>query len=149
MNWSKLRLIVLIALILAAVILHKNANAVELTDVSIQYQKFFDNNYSPYLNGPQNEKLTLLVNTDLLPAVFWNNKIIGITDDTQYRHIGWNFQLGLRVTPIFSVQYEHFSQHALDRVTPLGGHFPVEDSLGLTLHLMSVPNKLNTVFPFN
>lgn len=146
MDPSKIRLLVLGTLLFLAVVMQcSEANAMELTDAGVKYQRFFDNNYTPYLDGAQREKLTLILDVDLLPTVYWWNRIEGVTDETQYRHIGWNFGLGLRLTPALSIGYEHHSQHALDRATPLGAHFPVEDSVGFTWHFI-LPKSGKSLF---
>jgi hypothetical protein len=134
--------LVLIILILSA-LLANSSDAVELTDASIQYQKFAIPNFQPYFDRPARERLTLRLDSDVFPGVFFNNRIHGTTDETQYKWIGWNFQVGIRPISQLSLQFEHHSQHMLD--SNMGAHFPVEDSLGLTLHLV-VPKKRSALF---
>lgn len=139
MNWSTVRLISLRSLLFAAVLCHRS-EAIELTDVGLKYQRFFDNNYSILIDGPQKEEVVVFLNTDLLPGVFWHNRVHGTTTEAKYQLVGWEFELGAQVTPLLSVQYRHHSQHNLDTGNPFGTHFNVEDSVGFTLHLMPPKN---------
>lgn len=109
------------------------AEAVELTEVSVNYKLFHAKNYAPYFTLSQKERLTLTVNVDLLPGIFWKNRIHGTTDSAQYRFIGYNPQIGLRPIKGLTLQFEHHSRHLLD--TQMPGHFPVEDSVGATFYL--------------
>lgn len=111
--------------------------AAEITEASLQYQSFARPNFAPYFDRHMQDRLTLRLNTDLFSGLFFDNRVHGTTDDTQYKWVGWNFQVGVRLMPEFSVQYEHHSQHMLD--AGMGAHFPVEDSVGFTWSI--VPAK--------
>jgi hypothetical protein len=103
-------------------------------EVSVQYKSYHQSARHPlFVNSRLKEGIDLTMNTDFLfETLFWDNLIHTNTDDSQYRHIGWQFRLGTRVTSFLSVQYEHHSQHLLDSAYP-HMKFPVEDSLGFTL----------------
>lgn len=117
---------------------------IKLREASVKYQKFADNNYAPYFDKPQKERLSLVVNSDLLKYGFWNNRVHGTTTEDQYRWVGWNFQVGVRLFRQLDVQYEHHSQHAMDY--NIGAHFPVEDSVGFTLYFYRIGNNAPSIF---
>ena len=129
-------LIWLVFLVAMLAISEEESYGIELTDLSMRYQKFADVNYTPYLERPAKEQLTLTVKTDLLPGVFFNTFVHGTSDETQYKWIGLDVQFGLRPINELSFEYEHHSQHMLDNSIPGGAHFPVQDSVGFTWHVV-------------
>jgi len=84
-------------------------------------------------NPPAN-KLDLIVNTDILTYGFFDGKVISITDADQFRLVGLNYILGVRVTPFLNLRWEHLSEHMLDRA-PVPGGFTVYDNVGFTFYL--------------
>jgi hypothetical protein len=111
-------------------------DVIKLRDVSLEYKRFVHPGRDPLFTQqlPHKEELNLHMDTDVLVYGFWNNTVHAMTDDAQYRVVGWKFQFGLHVTPYLDVQYSHFSKHLLDR-EGLPGGFPVEDSVGFHLYI--------------
>jgi hypothetical protein len=143
-------LIAALPLVLLASVAASGDDLVELNEVSIDYKDYFAGGYDPLITGNGigdrglGKGIELNVNTDVLSVFFFNNRVHTMTDEItsgngagQFRTVGWQFQLGLRVSKMFplDIYYEHHSQHLLD--TPGVQHFPVNDSVGLKLTLFS------------
>jgi hypothetical protein len=109
------------------------------------HRKFFDGSRKPLIddNGIPNreldKELTLVWNIDLFRHYYFDNSIISFTDrfedsgkTDQFRLIGWNFQVGAKLTGWFWIEYHHYSRHHLDQKAP--GKFPVEDALGVRIY---------------
>jgi hypothetical protein len=149
MNTTGLRWIAALTALAFAGLLACDANAddwklLELDEASVNYKSFHPNNHAPLFDGPQKERVTLNLDADVAKFFFFNNKVHGTTTSAQYHLIGWNFQIGARVSKYVDVQYEHHSQHLLDRPAP--GHFPVEDSIGFTLIFFRRDNGKASLF---
>jgi len=100
-------------------------------------------NYLVTSNGMHRElskELSLVWNLDLGRYMYWDNKIYGLMDrepgefSGQFRVVGWDFQLGVRLCSYLNFEYEHFSKHVLDYKYPTEG-YPSEDSFGIRLYL--------------
>lgn len=144
----------LLVLFAVALYLQEDAGAsenwfVQLDEVSVNYKRYHEHARHPlFVDSSLKEGVDLRMNTDLLfGTAFWDNLIHSNTDDAQYRHIGWNFRLGTRVTSFITLQYEHHSQHLLDTAYPFM-KFPVEDSLGFTLTIYQYRPRGNSLLGF-
>jgi hypothetical protein len=115
-------------------------------ELSVQYKGFHKSARHPlFTDSTPKEGIDLVMNTDLLfGTAFWDNTIHSTTDDSQYRHIGWQFKLGTRVASFLTIEYQHHSQHLLDTSYP-HMKFPVEDSLGFTLHIYNARPRGNSL----
>lgn len=122
----------------------------ELQDVYANYKQFLPGGRDPLIteNGLpgrlMDKELNLHVDMDVLKYGYWHNMVHSMTDEDvnghgQFRLVGWNFQLGVHLGSYLDVQYEHFSQHLLDASLPYG--FPVQDSIGIVLHLYRGPSS--------
>lgn len=145
--------LVLISLILAASILlmmseEAEANGwLELNRAGFEYGRFI-NDGQDVLIYPRKHKdvINLKLDMDVLSFLYWNNTLMGMTDTGQFRAVSWEYQLGLRVSDMLSVQYKHRSQHILDAVQPYLPTFPLEDSVGVSLKVYSSPNPRRSIF---
>jgi hypothetical protein len=133
------------ALLLVTLLLPVSSLGVELRELSIQYKRYNEGTRYPYMMTKPNDGLNLKMDIDVIGGLYFDNRIVSNTDDGQYRFVGWNFQVGLRLFPALRIQYEHFSQHLMEQVNP-ATRFPVEDSIGFvwTIHQAppSVPRNL-------
>lgn len=119
------------------------ADAFELTELSIQYQRFHPSGRFPEMPEHQaKEGVGFNLNTDLVclewrgrPCLIWRNTVHALTDPGQYRLVGWKFFLGARIH-WFEVGYHHWSQHLLEAVHP-EVKFPVQDALSVKIHLLA------------
>lgn len=130
---------------------------IELKELTVGYRDFLDGGYRPTLNGNGLENRTLgkevnlFMNVDFGRYFFWNNRIHGASDEVvgtqgkgQFRDVGWQFWLGFRPLKILTVEYEHHSQHMLDHASP--DRFPVEDSVGIKIHIFRDSKPSETLF---
>jgi hypothetical protein len=108
---------------------------IEARELSLTYRKFHDSSRHPLLYRTKPDSgIDLDVNMDIARYFFWDNKIHALMDQHQYRLVGWNFKVGLRVFQSLEVQYEHHSQHLLEDRYPYAP-YPLEDSIGFKLIL--------------
>jgi hypothetical protein len=124
---------------------------VEVQEVTIQYRHYFPGGYNYMINanGLEGKSLgqgvNLIINTDFLKYLYWNNLVHSTTDRNvnslgQFRHLGWQFAIGTRIASMLSVEYYHHSQHLLDHKHILG-RFPVEDAININLQLLNTTPK--------
>lgn len=126
-----------------------------LRDVSLEYKSFFDGGSYPLitdngLNRVQDKEMQLNLNFDLLSYLYWDNVVHASTDrdpatgSSQFRLVGWQFGLGVRLTEWLKVGYYHHSQHLLDATLPW--RFPVQDALHLQIKVYSSGNVERSLF---
>jgi hypothetical protein len=144
----------LITIALGIVLLMKEAEAgspwklIELRESYINYKYFVHPGRDPlFTDLPHKEELNLHVNTDILRYMYWDNMVHSMTDASQYRVVGLNTKLGVRLSGILDVQFEHFSKHMLDTVHPWMRGFPVEDSVGINLYLYRPDKPRSSLLP--
>jgi hypothetical protein len=91
------------------------------------------------------ESVSLGLDLALVGPIYWNNLIHTMTDDSQYRFVGWWFEFGLRSSqlpfyprswPGIEAFYQHHSQHILEDRHP-SMRFPVNDSIGFRIHFVT------------
>lgn len=111
---------------------------IQTDELSVQYKRFHESARHPlFVDSIPKEGIDLVMNTDLLfQTMFWDNRVHTMTNDAQFKLVGWEFKLGTRITHFLTAEYQHHSQHLLDSVYP-NMKFPVEDSLGFTLTIYS------------
>lgn len=120
------------------------ADFIELNEIKVSYVNFFSGGRDPLISYNQNPNklLDLDVNTNFATYFFWNNKIHSMSDNSQFRVIGLNTLLGLRIFDFMDLYYYHYSQHLLDTATyQYGGGFPLLDGIGINLYLFQKKNK--------
>lgn len=66
---------------------------------------------------------------------YWNNRAYFYGDESQVRHIGWEYEFGLKLLPQVDLFYYHHSEHSADAESPTGDRFPLEDSIGFRFKL--------------
>ena len=74
----------------------------------------------------------------LWDTVYWENTVYSYGDNAQYRHVGWQWELGAKYKA-FKVFYHHHSEHAMDANNTDIGHpdkWPIEDSFGIKMDLL-------------
>lgn len=109
-----------------------------LTEVSVKYQQLLPGAVDPMITyGPVSQRLdkelNLVVNSEVLKYGYWDNTVHSETDQSQFRKIGWELQLGVHATRFLDVFYEHYSQHLLDYSSKEA--FPRQDGVGIKLYL--------------
>jgi len=119
---------------------------VQLKDVEVEYRKYRHGGYNPLINGyglqdkEADTYLGISLDTDFFHYFYFNNLVHGTSDRPmsyngygQFRTIGWEYHIGLRVTEFLKVEYRHHSQHILDHYG--NQPFPVDNSFGFKLTL--------------
>ena len=116
----------------------------EVNEINLEHKIFLPGSRYPLItnNGLGNnleKELNLNLNIDVLKYGYFNNHIHSMTDISpganygQFRLIGWNFHIGIRLTNFLNIEYEHFSQHLLDAQFPYD--FPLQNSVNIKLFL--------------
>jgi len=117
----------------------------QLREFYLLHKKFGDGSRNPLIddNGLENRELdrevSLIWNMDIFNHAYFDNRILSYVDrfkdsgeSDQFRLIGWDFQIGLRLTGWLWVEYDHFSKHQLDNEAP--NKYPVEDAFGIRVY---------------
>lgn len=143
------------ALIIVAILLFTLASMaaewspIELQELSVQYinlEKINDKarNFLTWPESPT-EKINVLIDTNILTHGYWNSKILSQTTDAQFRSIGLETHIGVRLTNFLDMGYYHYSDHAIDRNVGGMPKFPVEDGIELRIYLYRAKDA-NSIF---
>jgi len=131
--------ILILSMMLLGAMKAQALDVVSLREARIDYRNYnIISSYNrPLLIYPEvaKEGIILHVNTDILKYGFWDNSVEALTTDAQYRSIGLQFNLGLRITPWLDVSYWHHSQHVLERVSSPVSPYPFEGALQFSIKL--------------
>ena len=120
----------------------------ELDELKVQYIDYFKGGRDPLISLPNRQlgkQLNLSFNSTLFDYFYWNSLIHSSTDEIpdtssgQFRVVGLEMQLGVRITNYFNLYLHHHSQHSLDTTLPFG--FPVQDGVGLEIIIFSNKRK--------
>jgi len=124
-----------------------SSNAISHRETYINARQFTPGGREPLLpkGSRLNKELNLGFNTDLYRFGYFDNKAWTMIDQGQFRTVGWNYKLGARMTDRLAVEYEHFSKHLLDHAAYSNG-FPVQDSIGIVLHLYRRDKAPDSIF---
>lgn len=151
----RIRILLIAAIVFFTILLaaHKDSDASDYSDYKFlalnearfQYLKFQDGDRDPLItdnglpNRAMNTELNLFLKVDILKYFYFDNQIHSMTDkgidgsNGQFRAVGWEYRLGVRVNEYVDVGYYHFSQHAMDHTLPF--HYPVKDAVELNIYL--------------
>ena len=61
---------------------------------------------------------------------YWNNRVHGMSTDRQFRHVGYEFEIGQQFNRHVGVFYYHHSQHVLEMEKE---DYPLTDSIGIKI----------------
>lgn len=107
--------------------------------LEIDYSKLDSNNRDPYAmhyTGKWKDRAALKLRVGVLESLYWDNNIHveSINTDT-VKTVGWEWEVGLRVSKYFTLFQHHHSKHIMDETSQLPSNrsnkFPVEDSYGI------------------
>lgn len=117
-----------------------------LSELSIDYKNFKALNPASYevMTYPEPPKESIFINLkmDLLHYLYLDPTIESWTTDAQYRGIGLEARLGLRLTEYVDIGIYHHSLHELDRNQQLNiPHFLEQDSLEIKLYLYKTKSR--------
>lgn len=134
MTLKRLIIVSALGLMLACSCQLAYADAVELKELSLTYTKYAEANYSPYFPQRAKDGIAMESKTAILRYGFLNTLVHGTSDEHQYRHVGLQLDLGIRIGKL-DVYARHHSQHILDSAEYWDRHFPVSDTLNIKLYL--------------
>lgn len=131
-------------------------DVVSLDKVVIDYKTYLPGSRDPLINSngllnkAPGQSLNLSLNTTLLKYAYFNGTVHSTTDidlstnSGQFRVVGLEAELGIRLTPFLNLYYYHYSQHLLDTTYQFGGS-PVLDGVGVSIILFS-KEKHDSIF---
>lgn len=110
-------------------------HALELTDLSIEYNEAVGTNRNRLLPSDSTKKGELNLNMAVRTSewTYTNAKVESQIDTSQFRTIGLKVESGLRYKIVELYLYHH-SQHVIDTVD-LRGKYPNENSIGVRIKL--------------
>lgn len=112
---------------------------INLNELSLDYKNYSllnpnSRNMLIYPDPPK-ESLNLTLKTDLFKLGYWDSTVESLTTSDQYRSVGLETRLGIRLTNNAEVGVYHHSQHDLDRAHSFMSAFPEEDAFELKIYL--------------
>lgn len=125
-------------------------HVVDLNELTLNYRNYAYLN--PYARNlliyPEHAKegIDVGLKMDLLYYGFFDSQIESLTTDAQYRSIGLQFGLGVRVSDYLNVGYWHHSQHVLDRGPVSYDKYPSEDAIEVRIFVYKSKNGRNSLF---
>lgn len=140
-----MKYLALLLLALTTPALSANYRLVDLEKLEFNYAQLTPNTRDPYLpedTGKWKERTSLKFRMGLLnQKLYWDNNVHGETVNTGiFRSVGWQWELGLRITDKLVLYRDHHSRHVMEKIPPkrfnAGSQFPVEDSYGIKLILI-------------
>lgn len=113
---------------------------VMLDKVDIEYFSYSSGSTDPLISYDGVSKglgnsLNLKLDTTILSYLYLNSRVLGESDNSQYRSIGLEMALGARLTSWLDLGYYHFSRHLLDTPIAYGQAFERMDALAITIKL--------------
>jgi hypothetical protein len=120
-------------LLAVLMLLSLTAGAVELKRLAVEFTKYpFYSSFAELPDESVRESLAVTFDVDLGARFSWRNRIHSLSTDSQFRAVGWQYELAWRVLPSLEIiPWAHHSQHALDRPQPGARHFSVQDGVGI------------------
>jgi hypothetical protein len=123
---------------------------IQLDELSIDYRDYAlvndkARNLLIYPESPK-EGINLNINTTFVSYVYWNSTIESLTTSSQYRGIGLQSSLGIRLNNYIDVGMWHHSQHVLDRVSGDMPNFAEEDAIQLKVYLYRKDKGKDSIF---
>lgn len=129
---------------------------IQLQEVKIGFMNFFPGGRDAMINNngltdkEPAQQLDLNINTNIYKWGYFNSLVHSLTDrDTitgasQFRLVGLNLELGVRINKYIDVFYWHYSSHLLDTKYYWGG-YPLLDSVGVHIYLYR-KNEQGSIF---
>jgi hypothetical protein len=123
---------------------------VDLKELTLNYRNYalvndHARNLLIYPEYPK-EAINVGIKLDILRIGYWDSLIESLTTGSQYRGIGLDTRLGIRVTENVELGLWHHSQHVLDRSEGNIGKFASEDAVEIKVFLYKSPAPRNGIF---
>lgn len=124
----------------------KADDIISLDAVDVTYQRFNEDGIEPMitydgLNRKLGSSLGLQLDTTVFSYFYANFNVASMRDYYpegdygQYRTIGLQARLGMRLTEWLDIGYYHYSRHLMDTPEPDGQSYQQTDALEITIHL--------------
>lgn len=118
-----------------------------LSSLGVKYRSFISPGRDALIYPNEHkEAIELNLNTDVLRFLYFDARVFGIVDQTQYRAVGLNTMVGARVTDWSRVEIEHLSEHILDGQHSFLPRFPVSDSFNILIDIYRTPAPRQSIF---
>lgn len=141
--------ILAILTLLIAISIVGKADLINLDELSLDYKNYgmVNDHQRDLLLAPEfpKEGINLNINTTFASYMFWNSSIESATTSSQYRAVGLETRIGVRLHDQLELMYYHHSQHVLDREEGNIGKFPSEDAVEIKLYFYRT-KKYDTLF---
>ncbi len=140
---------------LACIVWATNADArdfhlVDLNELGINYRNYamLNDKARVLLLGDEHPKegINVLMKFDVLKYGYLDSQIESLTTNAQYRSIGLQLRLGMRVSDFVELGVFHHSQHVLDKASEGYAKFPVEDAVELRIYLYRSKESRRGIF---
>lgn len=118
----------------------KAFDVIKLHDLYVDYKNFAMINPNArdlliYPDKPK-ESINLGIETNLFDGWGYSNLLVeSLVDQTQYRGVGAQYSIGVRLSPYLEIGLYHHSQHVLDRGNETLPRFSTEDAVQVKLHI--------------
>lgn len=109
---------------------------VKIRNLYIEVEKHVSNNRSYYI--PEEEQpthsLDLVLNVDITKSLYLNQRVSSQVGTYQFRHVGYEPEIGYRTKLGIDLYFRHFSGHALDFT--YDQRFPEENVVGIRFNFV-------------
>lgn len=124
--------------------------------MNIEYYEFKANRdpYVPLLDNKLKYRIGVNFTVHVLNFAYWKNFIATEARETRVETVGWKYEAGFRIAKYIDVFWFHWSRHQMENKGATydyaqgkkGNYFPVEDSIGLRINLITDTGKRNYLF---
>ena len=141
---KKLLLLLMVLAPIAEARSWKHLKLVELDEVSVEAYDIISkrDHFFPDMDHEDwGSGANFYIKNRFLEYMFWNNRLHLSSDQTQIRHVGWEFDAGFHIIPdILDIYYYHHSEHVTEDAPSevFSGQrrqFPVQDYYGIRVYL--------------
>lgn len=128
-----------------------NYHLLSLDYFDMRYEQFADarDPYAPNYDNLWLYRVAADFNLSLGGVLYWNNYTHFETLKSQTpKSVGWQYEIGLRLTGFMDVYREHHSRHIFEEPSPYnraGNSFPVEDVYGVRVKFVDDPSHKSSV----
>lgn len=127
---------------------------IDLNEVSLNYGVYNGARTYPISLLPGHELTNTLdvnINMAILKYGYFTNRIHSAMDSadggpSQFRVVGWEYRLGVHVSPYLDIGMYHYSEHILDTEYPLPSGYPQATAVELKIYLYK-KNKADSLIP--
>ncbi len=116
-----------------------NFQLLDVDKLSLEYAKIRNQRDGYYLvDDPHFDyRMAFLVNIRLLGYGYWQNDIHMMAADDRVRAVGWQWEAGAHILKNADVFWYHHSQHVMERESPRGQTYPLENRYGVRINFIN------------